>query len=376
MPSEIIFIVEDDPTTQEVMGAQLNGIARSEGFLSAEECHRRLSEQVPDLILLDIELPGMDGHAFCRLIKEDPETRHVPVIFVSSHDTPDERLASYDVGGHDFIIKPFDPKELLKKVEVALRLVGERKDYRQQLSSADELTSLVLASMDEAGIVLQFMSKLIGYQNYQEIAQGFLELLGRIGINGAVQVRVGKREVTVGKEGWNVPLEVSVCNHLKTLDRIFEFKRRVAFNYEHVTVLIHEMPNDDAACGRIRDNVTIAAQAADSRLAALTVAEARDTERMLLLETLEALSGTFVGFRNSHEQQRLISSELVFDIERDLAKAFCHLGLSVSQERFLEDMLKSRLSELLVLVDKSDELEEILSGLIERLDMLTHRRHH
>lgn len=371
MTDSLVFIVDDDPMMQELLRGNTEDLARAECFGCAEDCAARIAEVTPDLLLLDIGLPGMDGYTFCRRLKDDAATKDIPVIFVSAHDTLEERLAGYDAGAEDFIVKPFDPAELERKVGVALQLVNERKGYREQLSNADQLTTLALASMDEAGVVLQFMSKLIGYETDVEIAQGLLELLQRFGVVGAVQVRVGERAYTVSEAGVNLPLEVSVLNHVRTLERIFEFHRRAVFNFDRVTLLIHRMPDDPDVCGRIRDNLSIAAQGADSRLAAMEIAEARQRDQKAVFSALDALRTTLMEFRDSHQRHRAMSSELAFEIEQDLAKAFVHLGLTTAQERFLEDMLGARLAQMMQMVDKGDELEGILATLLGQLSGLT-----
>jgi hypothetical protein len=260
-------------------------------------------------------------------------------------------------------------------VKVLLQLVDEKKNFKEQLASADQLTSLALASMDEAGIVLQFTSKLIGYESDAEIAQGLLELLQRFGVNGVVQTRIGERALTQSREGVNVPLEVSVLNHVRTLDRIFEFHKRAVFNFDRVTIMIHNMPPDPDVCGRIRDNMSIAAQSVDARLAALETAEARARDQAALFAALESLQGTLMDFRESHKSHRLESSQLGYEIEEDLARAFVHLGLTTGQERYLEDMIRARIAQLMQIVDKGDEMEKILATLLAQLGNVTRATH-
>ena len=77
----------------------------------------------PDLILLDVRMPEMDGYTACRLLKANPETEHIPVIFLSGADAADERVRGLQVGGVDFISKPFTPAELAARIHVHLGLV-------------------------------------------------------------------------------------------------------------------------------------------------------------------------------------------------------------------------------------------------------------
>ncbi|WP_202424386.1 response regulator transcription factor [Duganella levis] len=81
----------------------------------------------PDLILLDVRMPGMDGFAACRLLKANPVTRPIPVIFLSALDEPDERVAGLAMGGVDFVAKPYHPAEVFARVRIHLELAGLRK---------------------------------------------------------------------------------------------------------------------------------------------------------------------------------------------------------------------------------------------------------
>ena len=125
-----------------------------------------------DLAILDVMLPGMDGYTLCRRIKDTPALRNIPVTFVSSNDTIEERVTGYDAGGEDFIVKPFEPEELLRKLLVAQNMIAGQRSLAVQAEEAELLSSLVMANMDETGILLQFMSKLIAMESDDEIATG------------------------------------------------------------------------------------------------------------------------------------------------------------------------------------------------------------
>ena len=75
----------------------------------------------PDLILLDIDLPGEDGFAFCRRLKDDPCTARIPVIFLTASDTTEQKVAGLELGAVDYVTKPFEPEELKARVRASLR---------------------------------------------------------------------------------------------------------------------------------------------------------------------------------------------------------------------------------------------------------------
>jgi DNA-binding response OmpR family regulator len=98
----------------------------------------------PDLILLDVRMPGMDGFAVCRLLQESPHTRDIPVLFLTSASDADERLEGLTHGAVDFIAKSCEPAELLARVQIHLRLMRRAEPATPEdqgtLLSQDEVT--------------------------------------------------------------------------------------------------------------------------------------------------------------------------------------------------------------------------------------------
>lgn len=83
---------------------------------------QRAQSLQPALVLLDVGLPDMDGFGLCRLLKADPLTAHIPVLFLSAHNAPERRVQGLTGGGVDYVSKPFHPEEVLARVRVHLQL--------------------------------------------------------------------------------------------------------------------------------------------------------------------------------------------------------------------------------------------------------------
>jgi CheY-like chemotaxis protein len=323
------------------------------------------------MFLLDVSLPGMDGYAFCRQIKDDPALRQIPVTFVSSNDTIEARLEGYDAGGEDFIVKPFAPEEVLRKVKIAQQIVHNQQSLQEQADASEYLSSLALASMDEAGIVLQFMSKLIGWNSEQEVAEGLLELMQRYKLEGVVQTRTAQCSLTLSKAGANLPLEVSVIEHVSGMDRIFEFRSRSVHNFERVTLMVNNMPlADPDFCGRIRDNLSVAAQGADSRLQAIETEEANRRNQKGILEALQSVRESISAMHQAHLQDRAASTALMVELDQDMANSFVHLGMTDNQERKMENLVGDFMKRLVELLDRGEETQEAMRGLSEKLGRL------
>ena len=102
----------------------------------ALEGYRRATALRTDLILLDVRMGATDGFAACRLLKADPATADIPVLFVTSSASPEERLRGLQSGAVDYILKPFDPAEVLARVEIHLALAEQRKPRAEAAAGA------------------------------------------------------------------------------------------------------------------------------------------------------------------------------------------------------------------------------------------------
>jgi CheY-like chemotaxis protein len=366
-----VFVVDDDPLVLEIVRTILEPDCRIETFASAEDCLAQLVSEKPDFFLLDINLPGIDGYSLCRQIKDDPSLRRTPVTFVSGHDTIEDRVRGYDAGGEDFIVKPFEPEELLRKLLVAQNLVLSQRSLNGQLEDAELLSSLVMANMDETGILLQFMSKLIAMDNAQEVAAGLLELMQRFKLDGVVQTRLGSDTQTLSAAGRNLPLEAAVIEHLRDQGRIFEFRQRGVHNFERVTLMVNNLPLDDPDfCGRLRDHLSVAAQGVDSRLKALQLEEGNRLAQMGIRSALANIGGTIMSLHEAHLNNSAASSELIGELQESLLNSFYRLGLTDTQEEFLQDMVGHFMTRMVALLNRGNETQDALQRLNDKLAQL------
>jgi len=127
-----ILVVDDTPEALRVLA----GILQPEGYSvrpanSGELALASIAAQHPDLVLLDIRMPGMDGFEVCRRLKADEATSHIPVIFQSAATELAERLEGLRLGAVDYISKPFQREELLARVKTHLELALLRGDLEQ-----------------------------------------------------------------------------------------------------------------------------------------------------------------------------------------------------------------------------------------------------
>ncbi len=117
-----IVVVEDEPDILEVLSYNL----KREGFevfasLDGEEGLALIRQKKPDLVLLDLMLPGMDGLDICRQLKADEQTQVIPIIMVTAKGEESDIVSGLEIGADDYVAKPFSPKELVARVKAVIR---------------------------------------------------------------------------------------------------------------------------------------------------------------------------------------------------------------------------------------------------------------
>lgn len=129
-----ILIVDDNASNLEL----LHKILAEKGYKvraanSGAQALKSIQLQVPDLILLDIKMPGMDGYEVCRHLKEsDDASSEAPVIFISAMDAVDDIISGFEAGGVDYVKKPFNPREVLARVKTQLTIKDMQRKLQMQ----------------------------------------------------------------------------------------------------------------------------------------------------------------------------------------------------------------------------------------------------
>ncbi|MBG0775124.1 MAG: response regulator transcription factor [Desulfovibrionaceae bacterium] len=133
MDKQTVLIVEDDEDISQLLAFNLEGagfkaLAAADGLRGLELAR----EKKPDLVILDIMLPGMDGFEVCKELKRDAATIGVPVIMLTARGEEVDRIVGLELGADDYVVKPFSPRELLLRVRAILKRAAPAGDDRSR----------------------------------------------------------------------------------------------------------------------------------------------------------------------------------------------------------------------------------------------------
>ena len=187
-----ILITDDSSANRDLLSGQLSNLGFwTEAANNGEEAIRVAHRLKPDLILMDVEMPVMNGHEACKRLKADPATAEIPVLMMTGFDPRPERAKMVDTGGDDLIVKPIAMRDLQVRVRALLRLKELRRDLRSTQESLRELvkkenpTESKAPFDDRVAVTAQALARLIGLDaEDQEVAYhaGLLHDIGQIGL--------------------------------------------------------------------------------------------------------------------------------------------------------------------------------------------------
>lgn len=217
-----ILIVDDQIDNIQVLTLFLETQGYSVTYaLSAKDTLQRLNAIQPDLILLDLFMPDINGLELCKQIKEKPACHDIPVIFLTASHDEQHVIAAFEQGAADYMTKPFNAKEVLARAKTHIKLRQKTIELQQAKEQLNTIVTHVqdgLVVIDKAGIV-QFINpaaaqmfrqpidKLLGEDLGQPIAETNITQIEILRLNG----EVGIAEITIAQAQWNDQPASIVC---------------------------------------------------------------------------------------------------------------------------------------------------------------------
>jgi signal transduction histidine kinase len=171
-PLPLVLVVEDNADMREYVTRVLRARYRVESVGDGQEALLRIREQMPDLVLTDVMMPGLDGFGLLRELRADSETRALPVILISARAGEASRIHGLEAGADDYLVKPFSARELYARVQTTLELVSMRQALARAEGENQAKTKFLTTMSHELRTPIN-------------ATMGYLELIG-LGLHGPV----------------------------------------------------------------------------------------------------------------------------------------------------------------------------------------------
>jgi len=357
----LVLIVDDEALVRSVLATVLEDsytIQEAESGEAVLTLLQQPAQTVPNLIFLDIEMFQLDGYETCRALRAAGHT--MPIIFVSSHDTLEERLRAFDVGGEDFVSKPFEPEELKRKARLAV----------QRNLSADGMQQVMqqtLHEVGETGVMLAFLREAIRITDYEALALLLLKSVNDYGVFCNVQLRHEDGIVTLTPSGAPTQLELSLFERATALDHKFRLGRRLVINYHFISLMVMDMPEDSERARRLIDYIDVLIESAEA--VAETIGMRRESAmraETLMVATAESY-GAIESLREGYRRQQLDTQTLLHQLIEEVEHTYVHLGLTESQEETISSSMRRSAERILHLFAQGAEFDRQFAVVLDAL---------
>ena len=373
-----ILVVDDDRISLNVASLILNkaGFKVSQAE-SGTACLEQVGQLRPDFILLDIQMPDMDGYETCRQLRAREDTRDIQIVFVSGSDNLEDRIRAYEAGADDFISKPISVAELRHKASKLMAFISARRNEKAHRESSvpapspanrNEIAQLAMQSLQESNVVLSYTRGTLNCRTLEALATLTINSLRSYGLESQVQLRSALGTVTQTVKGIATPLEEQIFNHVREQGRLFQFQKRLVANYDNCSALITNMPvHDPDFCGRIRDYVAMIAEAGSAAVENIALRLDAIQRAETLRELAQTCRNAIADLRERHlHQQKEIYQELDQTVE-NVESMYYHLGLTDKQENIISNLTRNSRDRVIALMQQGASFDSELAGIIDSL---------
>jgi len=298
-----LLVVDDEQSILDLLRRRLEALGCEVTVLSGgSEVVKVVREQLPDLVLLDVMMPDVDGFTVCAALKQDAEIRDIPVVLMTARTEVDSRIKGLELGAHDYVTKPFETAELLARVRAALRVKALQDELREankllgRLAASDPLTDLpnrrtfdqqIFVEMERSRRTGQSVSVvMLDLDHFKQINDAHGHQVGDEALREVAQLLGGRRRVTdlVARYGGEEFVWVLPGAGIDAAMEVAEWLRRTIEESEletqrgtiRLTVSAGVSTYDPAAHGRIGSDVLL--ESADQ---ALREAKAKGRNRVI-----------------------------------------------------------------------------------------------
>jgi len=340
-----ILIVDDEPLNITI----LTEILEEHFHLTQVEDGQRAIDEVnnnpPDLILLDIVMPGMNGLEVCQALKNNKTVSHIPVIFLSALDQISDKVAGYNAGADDYIAKPFSGIEVLIKIKLVLDKQQKQDKEKPQADNNMQMAMALPSQTDETDHVFHFLKRSFLTKTVEELCQLILETCTSSGVKAVVRANT-KPPLFFSHDAPIKQIDQQILDMLHVREQLIDFENTSLVNFAHISLLIKNMPVEDAEKnGHLKDHITGIMEAANRRMVGLkneAKLAIREKELSNILHaTREMLDEIETDFNNNAHWNSQIMSDLCKKIEW----RFVPLGLSNEQKIELTEIIENAIDK-------------------------------
>ena len=355
--STSVLAIDDDKFIHEI----INKVLENNDLLHAyngEQGIKIACDEQPDIILLDVEMPGLNGFEVCHKLKEQTETKDIPVMFLSSRSSIEERIRGYNSGADDYIVKPFESQELQARINVLFQYKVQSQSLKQDIEQAQNTAAVALTDYSDMGRAMRYVSQTYCVKSYDKLAEYFFEFFAPLNLNVVTAFWHENDTRFFANHGAVCPLEKELMENARQGQRFIDFGCRTIINYPNISLLVKNMPLDDAALyGRYKDLFPHILEATDAKLLSLDINNKISKQAQEITKTFELVDSTLRKQIESLYSNSQISVELIETLYQGFCDSIPRLALESDQEEYILGSVEQTVEKLREHLSLGDEIQ-------------------
>jgi DNA-binding response OmpR family regulator len=333
-----------------------------------------LATEKPDLILLDVNMPEIDGYELCRKLRLIDSMKDIPVVFLTCRTTLEDRLLGFESGGTAYVTKPFDITELKHIIKTQIDFYQKYKLSQALADDAKNLTWTLMQNNGEVGQVIQYARDLSNTGSSTELIDHTCSALQSFGLDSAVSLRLISGDVYMRNQSTPAsPIEQELLELSHSAKRINYSGKVYIFSGKRCSFLIKNMPveNEDYT-GRLKDHLAIMLEFCDScvELINYRIAE-KSRQQRSASDVQSAILSEFDNIIEQFESLNKKAKSTIESLAQNIEGSFMFLGLYEEQEQQLTEYIEQAQADIARYLDEGLTLQESMNRLALHVSKLS-----
>lgn len=368
-----IMIVDDSPSeiqaTLGTLKAHFTISVATSGEQALENLAAASEEKIPELLLLDINMPGIDGYETCQKIKSTPSLQQISVIFFSANDSTQEITRGFDVGASDYVVKPFDGEVLLSKIKTALKNKAQHTNLTVAAKAANSIAMSAMRDSGDLGIILSFLRACFDVNNTEELAHCIIEALTGLNLSGSVLLYNDTESALHSSSNSASELEITLLQRLKNNGpSIHEHNRKLIIGRDGIALVIKNLPEDNDNASRLKDHLMTLIEGIQNKLAHIQQAqEGKAAKNTKVRETVITAHKKLTAVQEQQKIHKAGNIKILDEMVHEVEGSFFALGLTDAQEEQLLSLFTTAATKALYHLEKGVLIDQKLEGIINEL---------
>ncbi|MGO2373619.1 MAG: response regulator [Pseudoalteromonas prydzensis] len=377
--TKLVLAIDDDKYVHHVIEESLAGFCQLIHAKNGDEGLRQAQKYNPDIILLDVEMPGKSGYQVCTELKNIEQTKDIPVMFLSGKSELPERVKGYNAGAADYIVKPFNAEELMARIRVLYEYRQHSIKLKNDVERAQITAEIAMTDSGDMGRIMRYVGQTYHAHDLQSLSNYFFEFFRPLNLD--VVVAFWYQDVgVICTDDVVCPLEQELLEKHRYSNRFVDFSNHTIINYPKVSILIKNMPLDDEALyGRYKDLFPHILEVTNAKIQDMEVNEKVLAQAHAVGSAFNELSSQLFVCSETREgavaQLATQLSELRVQLQQSPAAESQALALQITQLEQTQSQLAMLNDDLTFIKHQLNHIIDSRSELIDSLSKIASPEH-